>query len=464
MDGAMPFGSLLLGDMVGTEEMRAVWTEQRMLDHWIDVERAITESQAGLGMIPEDAAAAILACLSSGRLTPSAVAERKQSVGHLMVAFLKAFREVCGAAAEHFHVGATTQDILDTALTLQMREAHRIVMRHALSLETALCAQARRQRDTVMMGRTHQQHAVPLTFGFVLAGWALAVRDRVERVREGERRWLVGSVSGAVGTQSAFVELADADRARQLEERVCEKLELERPSAGLHPRINRLTDVVVDLASLAGELGKIALDLRALQRPEVLEVEEPHSNDQQWSSTMPNKKNPEASEQVEGIAAVVRGLAGAMQETHVSDTRDSTRMPVEFVAIPLSYQLVSRALVSMARTIEGMEVHADRMAENLDHPHVLGQAAAERLLIALYRRTGRRDSAHEMLHDCAVRARQTGRPFIEVVASEVGDRLSPAELERLSDLSTYTGRAGAQTDEAIGWIEGRRADDLRRYG
>jgi adenylosuccinate lyase len=454
----IPFESSLLRELVSTPRMREVWTEEAMLEQWMKVERALTGAQADLGMIPRAAADEICTALTLERIDRERLARRRESVGHLMVSFIEEFREACGPAAEHFHIGATTQDILDTGLTLQMRDAEEVITAQMLELEEALCDRALEHRDTLLMGRTHQQHAVPLTFGFVLATWAAEVCDQIDRAREARARWLLGAVSGAVGARNAYVELADEASAAKLEEQACALLGLGVPRAALHSRTDRFAEVLANLASLATSLGRFCLDLRAMQRSEVMEVEEPWSPEGQWSSTMPNKRNPEVTEHVDGIAKLVRGLALALGEVEVADTRDGTRLPVEFVSIPLAYALASRALATTTAIISGLIVHSDRMRANLDHPNVGGGAAAERIMIALYRETGEKERARAILGRCCKRADRDRIPLREALLEEPGisDHLEPREIDRLLDLTTYAGSSRAQTEQTVAAVRQRR--------
>jgi adenylosuccinate lyase len=454
----MPSTSLLLQDMVSTPKMREIWTEENMIQKWIDVERAIVEAQAELGMIPDDAAREIQARLSLEHLHIEEINRKRETVVHLMVSFLKTFRETCGPAAEHLHVGPTTQDILDTSLTLQMKEAHRLIMQQMLDLERHLCDRAMEHRDTVMMGRTHQQQAVPVTIGFLLATWASEIADHIDRAEESEKRWQLGVLSGVVGAQNTFVELTDAATARELERRVCRKLGLRSPLIDLHTRTDRFAEVVANISQLCSSLGKMAMNLTALQRSEVMEVQEPYGENQHSSSTNPNKVNPEASEHVEGLAKVVRGHALAMMDLQMLDNRDGTRLPVEYATIPSAYMMGARALATMIRNIQGLVVQAENMRKNLDHPNVLGQTAAERLMIAVYRKTGLRDKAHTLLHQCARESTRKRRPFKDIVmeTEELANLFSPEEIDSLFDLTTYTGSASLQVEEAVRFLRHKR--------
>ncbi len=471
MNDVIPFGSLILRDMVSTEPMRLVWSEENLLQTWMDAEKAATAAQAELGLIPREAADTILKHLNPEALPADRIRAQAERNRHLMVSFLKAFRDVCGPAAEHFHVGATTQDILDTALALQIKEAHRLILRQALDLEDTLCRRAEEHCETVMMGRTHEQPALPLTFGFVLATWATEIRDHIERAKESEKRWMYGSLAGGVGAQNAFVEMGGAEldgieTARRLQRVFCEKLGLRTPVIDIQARLDRFAEIVANLASLCSTLGRIGLNLRSWGRPEVMETETPYGPEEYSSSTMPNKRNPESCERVEGLASLVRSLAHSVQEIPIADHRDSVRVPVLYVAIPMSYMLTSRGLEEIGAAIGGLEVHAEQMLLNLDHPNALGQAAAERLMISLYRKTGKRDWAHTVLQQCCRRSHDERRPLAEVVLAhpELAPHFTGDELENLMDLSTYTGTAASQTRDAVTAIRQARKSDLARYG
>lgn len=462
----IPFGSVLFGGVVSTDEMQAIWSESNLLAKWILVERTISECQAELGMIPAEAAADIVASLTLERISPRAVLREARKSGHLIVAFLRAFREICGPAAEHFHLGPTTQDILDTGLTLQIWEAHNTWMLAALELEEALCLRAAEYQATPMMGRTHEQHALPYTFGFVLAGWAAELRDHIERAKQAEARWRFGSLTGGVGTQNAFVELSDVETARRLERLVCSRLGLETPASDIHGRLDRFVEVVSVLALAIATLGRIGLALRTMERPEVAEIEAHYEPEACSSSTMPNKRNPEAVERVEGLAHLVSGHLSAMLAMRIADHRDGTRIPVLYTAIPACYAMSHVALRTITGAIRTMRARPERMLANLDHPEALGQATAERLMLACYRKTGRKHEAHTLLSACAHRSRTTRRPFGEVVLEqdELRDLFSPTELSSLLDLRHYLGTSEAQVETVVTRLRPLNEADRRRYG
>jgi adenylosuccinate lyase len=311
-----------------------------------------------------------------------------------------------------------------------------------------------------MMGRTHQQHALPLTFGFILAGWAKEIRDQNDRLRESGKRHLLGSIVGGVGAQNAFVELVGEERARLLESRVCQSLGLSTPLISLHSRTDRFAEVVGILSAICSSLGKMGMSVASWQRTEVMEAEERSSEQRFGSSTMPNKLNPEQSEQVDGLAKTVRGLASALQDVLMQDQRDSTRIPVQYSSIPISYMMTSKALTTITSTLENLVVNEGNMLANLTHPNYLGQAAGERIMIRLYQKTGKRDWAHTVLRECAQRCREGSLWFRDVVSehADIGHHFTDAELDEIFDLSTYTGTARRQTDDTVQSLRATRPE------
>jgi adenylosuccinate lyase len=277
-------------------------------------------------------------------------------------------------------------------------------------------------------------------------------------MEESRKRWLLGNISGAVGTQNALVEIAGEDTARRYERMVCEKLSLGVPAISLHTRTDRFSEIVSHLANLCSSLGEIGVNVRTHQSSEIAEVEEPYDDDRYSSSTMPNKWNPEASEQVQGLAQLARGMAHSVQEICMSGVRDATRTPVLYTAIPQTYMLASRALATTRDVIEGLVVHEDHMRQNLRAPYVLHQAVAERVMIALYLKTGERAAAHTLLYEATVRSRNEGRSLREVLEDmdEIRASLSDEELDRLFDLTTYTGKAVTQTRETVSALRASR--------
>jgi adenylosuccinate lyase len=454
----VPFGTVLFGPSVSTPEMAAAWSEEKTFESWLKVERAIVEAQKELRIIPAEAAETILGWLSPEKLKPSDVSGEQEKVEHLMVAFLRSFRRICGEAAEHFHVGPTTQDILDTGLTLQMRDAYQLVRQQLDELENELLDQAEAYKRDVLIARTHQQHAVPTTFGYILASWALELRDHSVRFEESERRWLLGNVSGAAGNQNALVQLVGLAATDELERRVCERLGLGRPLLSLHSRMDRFVEVLHCLSLVCGSVGRMALNIRFWRSSEVGEVRDSRAAETFSSSTMPNKDNPEECERIAGLAVLVRHHARSLEDIQMEGVRDSTRMPALNVAVPQAWMLSSRMLAGFLGVLRRLEPDRERMLKNLNHEYVLQQAVAERLMIEIYRKTGRKMRGHERLHACARLSSAEGIPLRTVIRDdpELGPLFEDSELERLFEPATYLGNAVDRTDAVIRYLRAAR--------
>lgn len=288
----------------------------------------------------------------------------------------------------------------------------------------------------------------------------------MDRLDQSEQRWRIGCVAGGVGAQSAFVELSDHQTARELEHRVCRRLGLFAPDSQPQSRFDRFAEVVFILASLCASLARTGLQLRTMERPEVAELGTLYGAEACSSSTMPNKRNPEPAERVQGLAELARGHADTMLSLRMADHRDSTRIPVLYTAVPGAFLLVSRALETIAGHLETMQVNREVMRANLDHPNVLGQAAAERVMIALYRKTGRKHWAHTRLSECSAistKSRRQLRQVIEAMA-DLTVHLSAAELDALFELATYTGTAALQVERAVGRIMERNGAEREQRG
>ena len=302
--------SVLLQNAYGSADMRRIFHERNMVQKWLEFESAISQVQAELGLIPKEAAAEIARKSTLEHLTPEMINEFKVDAGHLIVSLIKAFAKMCGPAGEHYHVGPTTQDILDTGMTLQMKEAYNIIFPKMIKLEDILLNLAEKHKHTVMMGRTHGQHAVPITFGFKVGVWAYELRDCIERFKEMKKRLFVMKLSAAVGARNTYVYLMGKEKTLEMCKRVAERMGLGNPPADLALRSDRFAECTNNIALLCSLFGKIGLEVRDLQRTEFGEVEEPWDSTKQYSSsTMPNKRNPEPSEWQHGLAKLARANA-----------------------------------------------------------------------------------------------------------------------------------------------------------
>jgi adenylosuccinate lyase len=407
--------------------MSAIWSDEARLARWLEVELAALEGWAETGVVPREAVDAI----RLQAVVPSAerVAEIEARTHHDVAAFVDAVAEGLGTEGRWFHYGLTSSDVLDTALSLQIRDAGALILAGIDRAFAAVVARAEEHRETVTIGRTHGVHAEPTTFGLKLAGWAFALereRTRVTHALEGMR---VGKLSGAVGTYSA----ADPE----VERVACERLGLEpAPSSTQILQRDRHAEVLNALALLAASLERFALEIRHLARTEVREVEEPFGVGQKGSSAMPHKRNPIVSERICGLARVVRGAAlTGLENVALWHERDISHSSAERIVLPDAFLAVDYMLDRFAWLLEGLVVRAERMRENLDASHRL--YFSQRLLLALVESDLSRDDAYRLVQRHAMRAWDEGLDFPELVRAdaEVAKRV---DLAAVFDLAAYT--------------------------
>jgi adenylosuccinate lyase len=407
--------------------MSALWSDEAKLRRWLDVELAALDGWAEVGAVPREAVERI-----RGRAeppTPARVAEIEARTHHDVAAFVDAVAEQLGEDGRWFHYGLTSSDVLDTALSLQIRDAGTLLLDGIDRAFAAVVALAEEHRETVTIGRTHGVHAEPTTFGLKLAGWAFALerdRVRVTRALDGIR---VGKLSGAVGTYSA----ADPE----VERIACERLGLEpAPSSTQILQRDRHAEVLNALALLAASLERFALELRHLARTEVREVEEPFGAGQKGSSAMPHKRNPIVSERICGLARVVRAAAlTGLENVALWHERDISHSSAERVVLPDAFLAVDYMLDRFGWLLEGLVVRPERMRENLDSSHRL--YFSQRLLLALVDSGSSRDDAYRLVQRHAMRAWDEGLDFPGLVRgdAEIAGRV---DLDAVFDLGAYT--------------------------
>ena len=411
--------------------MARIWSEEAKLARWLDVELAALEAWAELGVVPKAAAEAIVGGAQAP--TPARVAELEAKTQHDVAAFVDAVAEQLGDEGRFFHYGLTSSDVLDTALSLQVRDAGELVLAGLERARTAVIDRAEEHRETVTIGRTHGVHAEPTTFGLKLAGWAFALdRDqlRLERALEGMR---VGKLSGAVGTYSAT--------DPEVERLACERLGLEpAPSSTQILQRDRHAELLSALALVAASLERFALEIRHLARTEVREVEEPFGAGQKGSSAMPHKRNPIVSERICGLARVVRGAAlVGLENVALWHERDISHSSAERVVLPDAFLAVDYMLDRFAWLVEGLVVRPERMRENLEASH--GLYYSQRLLLALVEAGSPRDDAYRAVQRHAMRAWEEGLDFPALVRAD-RELAGRVDLDAVFDARAYTRHVG----------------------
>lgn len=408
--------------------MARVWSQEAKYATWLRVELEVCEAYGRRGLIPADALERIR---KNARINPRRIDEIESKVKHDMIAFLTNLEEALGADSRYVHLGLTSSDVVDTAQALQLQDASDLLLNEMERLREILRRLALRHKDTVMIGRTHGIHAEPVTFGFKAAVWYEEAGRNLERLRRAKETVRVGKISGAVGT------FAHVDPG--VEEEVCRALGLE--AAPISTQIiqrDRHAELSAALAIVAASLEKIALEVRGLQRTEVSEALEPFSEGQKGSSAMPHKRNPVSSEQVCGLARLVRANAmAALENVALWHERDISHSSVERVILPDSTILLDYLLHQMTRILDGLEVYPERMSENLEASR--GLIYSQRVLLKLAEKGMARQAAYELVQRNAMRVWREGGNLQEFLARdpEVTARLSAEELRSCFDPSWY---------------------------
>jgi adenylosuccinate lyase len=428
------------------QEIAAIFTDANRIQKWFDVEVALAQAQAEIGMIPQAAAEEIARKAKVELVDIKAIGIGIAEIAHSLVPALRALEHLCDdGAGEYIHYGTTTQDILDTGLILQIREAWTILLRDLRAIRGTLADSAQRHKATPMVGRTHGQQALPVTFGYKLAVWVDECDRHLERCAEAEKRIFVGNITGAVGTMASFGEHGfDVQRC------TLQKLGLGVPNICWHSARDRLTEIAYLLTQIAGTLGKIANEIYNLQRPEIYEVREPFHMGKVGSSTMPHKQNPSTVELVVGLARLVRGNLMPLTDTLFQEhERDATCWRMEWAALPEAIIYTGAILAHMRRVLAGIEPREDHMRRNLDL--LGGLLLSETVMLALGEKIGKQ-TAHEVVYAVAMKAQEEGIPFRKALMADpqVTPHLSAAEIERLLDPTAYIGLAPQIVDGVVG--------------
>jgi len=459
----MKHSSLLLRDIYGTESMRVLWDERNLVQKWLEVEAALVSAHAELGTIPPDVAETIIAQCQAGEPTAEMIVAVKTELKHIMVAFIDSFTRRCGPAGEYFHLGATTQDILDTGLTLQARDSLKLLLDDMLHLQDALLGLAHHHKTTVMMGRTHAQHAGPMTFGLKVAIWASEVSNHLDRLLQCAERLLFISMSGAVGTNASFVRLLGQDGTRRFHKLVSERLGLAVPHVDLHQRTDRFYELLDMFALFGTTLGKIGLEIRDMQRTEVGELDTPWKSGQHHgSSTMPHKRNPSDAETLASLARLLHGNATVLSSQQMQHERDASWMTLALACIPDSFLLIAAGLNSTISIVEGLRVNTAAMAKNLDIEG--GLAMSEALMLAIFCKTEKKHSAHRACFEACNTAREEGRPVRDVFLHDKRFQglLDEAELDAALDPLQYIGNSPEQVEAVVRHARAQRRDVVAR--
>jgi 3-carboxy-cis,cis-muconate cycloisomerase len=446
--------STLFGDMFGTAAMRAVFGELAFLARCAEVEAALARAQARLGIVPGDAAEAISAAAALVAANPEALdlvrlQRETGTVGYPILPLVRQLAERAGPGGRWLHWGATTQDIMDTAVVLQIRAGLHLVEADLAAVRGHLAGLARRYRDTPMAGRTHLQHALPITFGYKAAVWLAAFDRHAARLAELKPRVLAVQFGGAAGTLAS---LGPGESSLGSRTELARELGLAEPAITWHVARDSIAETVQFLALLGGSLGKIAFDVMLMAATEFGEAAEPFVAGRGSSSTMPQKRNPISCELILAAAKALRQHAGLILDAMVSDFERATGpWHVEWIAVPESFGYAAGALHQAAFMLGGLIVDPVRMARNLDMTH--GLIVAEAVMMGLAPHTGRNE-AHDLVYDACRLAIERDCPLYDVLLETpaVAEPLGAETLRALTDPANYLGAAQAMID---GVLDGR---------
>ncbi len=443
-----PADGPVLGTLYGSDAMRAVFDERTYFQRMLDFEAALARVQGRLGIIPAAAAEAIVAAARFDNFDQEEMAASARNVGYPVVGLVKGLSRAAGEHGGWTHWGATTQDVMDTATVLQVRDGLALVRSELLAIVRALAAQAERHRATLMPGRTHLQHALPTTFGLKCAIWLQPLAVHVERLDQLRGRVELVEFGGAAGTLASL----GPDGVAVLEALAVE-LGLAAPAAPWHVCRDGLAETTGFLGLVCGSLAKIATDVILLAQTEVAELAEPYVAGRGASSTMPQKRNPIASEYILAAARTVQALVPVMQGAMAQDHERATGpWQAELLALPQAFVLTHGALLHARAIAEGMVVDPARMRRNLDATG--GLIVAEAVMMGLAPHLGRGEAHHVVKHACD-RALAESITLADALAQEPGvrERLDRPAIERLTDPAGYLGSTGAFIDRVLKYVQ-----------
>ncbi|HLH86026.1 MAG TPA: adenylosuccinate lyase [Thermoplasmataceae archaeon] len=435
----------------GRTEVKEIFSEERRLRYMLEVEAAIAQAEAEFNLIPREAFKSIRDAVDSGRIKPERVREIEKETKHDVMALVKALSEQAGSGGAYVHFGITSNDVLDTATALQLRDFYPVLMKDIQDLQEAFIRHVSEHKNTPMLGRTHGQHASPITFGLKMAVYLSEVNRHLVRVKQCRRRILVGKVMGPVGTGASL-----GDAALEIQDRVMEILSIfpERASSQIVNR-DRYVEFLSVIAGIATSLEKFSTEIRNLQRPEIGEVQEFFDQQNQvGSSAMPSKMNPISSENVTSIARFIRSFVTPEQEAAVTwHERDLTNSALERFVIPYACVLIDYVLVRFREVLDKLIVHKDVMLSNLlRDDYVL----SERIVTELTERGMGRQESHEFVRKSAMEGYARGITLREsMIQHGILKKISKEELDLIMDPRRFLGQSSRVCDMAV--EESRRA-------
>lgn len=437
--------STIFQGIFSSDAMRQVWSDENRTQKYLDIERALAIVQARLGLIPQEAADEIVRHCTIDQIDMARLRQQTERIGYPVLGVVSQLNALCrDRLGEFCHWGATTQDITDTATVLQIREALALVDTELTALSAALAAHAQAHRDTPMIGRSNLQQAIPVTFGYKMAGLLSAVERHRERLAQLKERVLVGEFAGAAGTLASL-----ETGAMETQAALCAELGLKQPLIAWHTIRDNIAEVGAFLGLVGGTLGKLSMDVKLMMQTEVGEVYEPYHHGRGSSSTMPQKRNPIASCYIHAAISVVRQHAAALMDAMVADHERSTGpWEIEWIVLPEAFCLMAGALRQARQVVEGLEVDPVAMRRNLDLTE--GLVMSEAVMMGLGPYIGR-EYAHDLVYDLCRQAIAQKQPLLELLAAhpEIARHVDRAALQRMLDPANYLGQSGTMVDRVL---------------
>ncbi len=437
--------STIFQGIFSSDAMREVWSDENRTRKYIDIERALAKVQGRLGLIPQEAADEIISHCHLDQIDMVKLRAQTERIGYPILGVVSQLNALCrDKLGEYVHWGATTQDITDTATVLQIREALALVDADLAAISKTMADLARKHRLTPMIGRSNLQQAIPVTFGYKMAGLLSAIERHRTRLEQLRPRVLVGEFAGAAGTLASL-----ATGAMETQAGLMEELGLGQPDIAWHTIRDNIAEVGCFLGLVGGTLGKFSMDVKLMMQTEVGEVFEPFAHGRGSSSTMPQKRNPISSCYIHAQVSVVRQHAAALMDAMIADHERSTGpWEIEWIVLPEAFCLMAGALKQTRFVLDGLEVDEAQMRANIDMTG--GLVMSEAVMMGLGTYIGR-EYAHDLVYDICRVAVKEKRPLLDLLCEhpEINKHLDRAALARLCDPANYLGQSGVMVDRVL---------------
>jgi 3-carboxy-cis,cis-muconate cycloisomerase len=428
-----------------TDAMRQVWSDENRTAKYVEIERALATVQGRLGIIPKEAADEIVSHCRIEEIDMARLRQQTERIGYPILGVVTQLNQLCrDKLGEYVHWGATTQDITDTATVLQIREALDLVDGELEAIASAMAKLAKDHRLTPVIGRSNLQQAIPVTFGYKMAGLLSAILRHRERLAQLRERVLVGEFAGAAGTLASL-----ETGAMETQAGLCAELGLKQPVIAWHTIRDNIAETGALLGLIGGTLGKLSMDVKLMMQTEVGEVFEPYHHGRGSSSTMPQKRNPIASCYIHAAISVVRQHAAALMDAMVADHERSTGpWEIEWIVLPEAFCLIAGALKQSRAVLEGLEVDAAAMRRNIEMTG--GLVMSEAVMMGLGPHIGR-EFAHDLVYDLCRESLATKTPLIDLLAAhpQISRHVDRAQLERMLAPENYLGQSGEMVDRVL---------------